>query len=46
MKLDVRTKMVQLWTEKACFPSEPVFVPQPSADHEDDGKYIHGVIPD
>ena len=28
------------WSETGCSPSEPVFVPRPDAQTEDDGQYV------
>ncbi|KAL5499781.1 hypothetical protein EMCRGX_G011241 [Ephydatia muelleri] len=44
VKLDTREKTVKMWAEKACFPSEPVFVSRPLADREDDGVILSAVI--
>ncbi|KAL5499778.1 hypothetical protein EMCRGX_G011238 [Ephydatia muelleri] len=44
LKLDVRKKTVKQWMENSCFPSEPVFVPHPSAKNEDDGVILSAVI--
>lgn len=30
--------------EEECFPSEPVFVPRPGADQEDDGEILPCVL--
>ena len=37
VKLDVTTKTRLIWSEKDCFPSEPVFVAAPDAEEEDEG---------
>lgn len=37
-KFDTETKEMVYWTEKNCWPSEPVFIPRPNGESEDDGK--------
>lgn len=32
------------WGEDKCYPSEPVFVPRPDAESEDDGVVLSAVI--
>ena len=36
-KLNTETKVVLQWSEKGCSPGEPIFVPKPNAQYEDDG---------
>jgi hypothetical protein len=38
MKIDINTKTFTEWGEDKCYPSEPVFVPNPNGTDEDDGK--------
>ena len=37
LKLDVSNGAVKRWGKTDCSPSEPVFVPHPEAQNEDDG---------
>lgn len=37
-KFNTETKELLYWTEENCLPSEPVFVPRPNGESEDDGK--------
>lgn len=37
-KFDTDTKEIVYWNEENCWPSEPVFVPRPNGESEDDGK--------
>lgn len=37
-KFDTDTKDIVYWNEENCWPSEPVFVPRPNGESEDDGK--------
>lgn len=37
IKVDVDDKSTKTWWEEDCFPSEPIFVPSPNAQSEDDG---------
>ena len=41
MKLNVRTKETRLWQEEDSYPSEPLFIPTPGAQDEDDGRFTH-----
>ncbi len=43
-KIDVETKKTGKWAEKNCSPGEPVFVPAPQANGEDDGVVLSVVI--
>lgn len=38
MKCDVTNRTSKIWSEDHCLPSEPVFVPRPNAESEDDGE--------
>ncbi|CAB1339442.1 unnamed protein product [Coregonus sp. 'balchen'] len=38
MKLDTKTKERTEWREENCCPSEPVFIPRPNGEGEDDGE--------
>ena len=43
MKLDIETKERTEWSEENCWPSEPVFIPRPNGEGEDDGAIaLHG----
>ena len=44
IKVDVVNKESRVWQEPGCYPSEPIFVPSPGADDEDDGVVISSVI--
>ena len=37
LKVDVMNGTTKCWSETDCSPSEPVFVPRPDAQTEDDG---------
>ncbi|XP_068160085.1 beta,beta-carotene 15,15'-dioxygenase [Antennarius striatus] len=43
-KLDTETKEMLCWSEDNCWPSEPVFVPRPNGEAEDDGVVLTSVI--
>ncbi|XP_034717653.1 beta,beta-carotene 15,15'-dioxygenase [Etheostoma cragini] len=43
-KLDTETKEMVCWSEDNCTPSEPVFVPRPNGESEDDGVVLASVI--
>ncbi|RVE58925.1 hypothetical protein OJAV_G00199080 [Oryzias javanicus] len=43
-KFDTETKKMVYWSEENCWPSEPVFVPRPNAESEDDGVLLIAVI--
>ena len=43
LKLDVSNGAVKRWSKTDCSPSEPVFVPHPEAQNEDDGKIVLAV---
>ncbi|XP_047424328.1 beta,beta-carotene 15,15'-dioxygenase [Mugil cephalus] len=43
-KFDVETKEMIYWGEDNCWPSEPVFVPRPNGESEDDGVILISVI--
>lgn len=43
-KIHTRTKQVDVWKEKGCCPGEPVFVPSPSHQEEDDGVILSVVL--
>lgn len=38
-KFDTETKKMVHWSEENCWPSEPVFVPRPNGESEDDGEF-------
>ncbi|KAL1007236.1 hypothetical protein UPYG_G00083820 [Umbra pygmaea] len=44
MKFDTETKERTLWSEGNCLPSEPVFIPRPNGESEDDGLVLTTVI--
>ncbi|XP_066152250.1 carotenoid isomerooxygenase isoform X1 [Euwallacea fornicatus] len=37
IKVDVETRTCKTWQQKNCFPGEPIFVPSPNSQFEDDG---------
>ncbi|XP_061568941.1 beta,beta-carotene 15,15'-dioxygenase [Cololabis saira] len=43
-KFDTETKKMVYWSEDNCWPSEPVFVPRPNGESEDDGVVLVSVI--
>ncbi|XP_037549749.1 beta,beta-carotene 15,15'-dioxygenase isoform X1 [Nematolebias whitei] len=43
-KFDTETKTTVYWEEANCCPSEPVFVPRPNGESEDDGVVLVSVI--
>ncbi|MEA2425627.1 MAG: beta,beta-carotene 9,10-dioxygenase, partial [Thermoleophilaceae bacterium] len=43
-KADVTTGEVQRWSERGCYPGEPVFVERPGASAEDDGAILSVVL--
>ncbi|XP_051266943.1 beta,beta-carotene 15,15'-dioxygenase [Dicentrarchus labrax] len=43
-KLDTETKKMVYWSEDNCWPSEPVFIPRPNGEAEDDGVVLTSVI--
>jgi carotenoid cleavage dioxygenase-like enzyme len=44
VKADVAERTSSVWTEEGCFPGEPVFVPTPDADREDEGVLLSVVL--
>ncbi|CAH1405372.1 unnamed protein product [Nezara viridula] len=44
IKVDVTNKTILTWTEIDTFPSEPVFVPSPNGEDEDDGVVISTLL--
>ncbi|XP_028288894.1 beta,beta-carotene 15,15'-dioxygenase [Parambassis ranga] len=43
-KFDTETKKMLYWGEEKCWPLEPVFVPRPKGESEDDGLLLISVI--
>ncbi|XP_074478685.1 beta,beta-carotene 15,15'-dioxygenase [Sebastes fasciatus] len=43
-KLDTETKERVYWRDENCWPSEPVFIPRPNGESEDDGVVLSSVI--
>ncbi|KAG9270821.1 retinal Mueller cells isomerohydrolase isoform X1 [Astyanax mexicanus] len=43
-KLNVKSKEIQVWQEPDSYPSEPLFVPSPDAEDEDDGVLLSIVV--
>lgn len=44
VKVDTVEKTFKLWKDPSCYPSEPVFVPRPGGEEEDDGVVLSSVI--
>ncbi|KAF2894758.1 hypothetical protein ILUMI_11414 [Ignelater luminosus] len=44
VKVDVKNKTEKIWYEKNCYASEPIFVPSPESEEEDDGVVLAGLI--
>jgi beta,beta-carotene 9',10'-dioxygenase len=44
VKLDVNSGAALSFCERDCYPGEPVFVPRPQAEHEDDGVLLSVVL--
>lgn len=42
-KLNTETKEMVVWSEDNCWPSEPVFIPRPNGESEDDGVVLAAV---
>lgn len=43
-KFDTETKTMLYWDEENCWPSEPIFVPRPNGESEDDGVVLSSII--
>ncbi|XP_053379605.1 carotenoid-cleaving dioxygenase, mitochondrial-like isoform X2 [Mercenaria mercenaria] len=43
VKIDTFTKTHREWKEDGCYPSEPVFVPEPGSDSEDGGVLVAAI---
>uniref|UniRef100_A0A8C5H0D6 Beta,beta-carotene 15,15'-dioxygenase-like n=1 Tax=Gouania willdenowi TaxID=441366 RepID=A0A8C5H0D6_GOUWI len=43
-KFDTETRKMLFWSEENCFPSEPLFVPRPNGESEDDGVVLISVL--
>jgi beta,beta-carotene 9',10'-dioxygenase len=44
LKIDTTDGATLSWSQPACYPGEPVFVPRPDAEHEDDGVLLSVVL--
>lgn len=44
IKIDIENKITKAWGEKGCFPSEPIFVPRPGGQDEDDGVVLTSMV--
>lgn len=44
IKVDVLSKTAKKWCEKNCYPSEPIFVPSPDSQDEDDGVVLAAMV--
>ena len=45
-KCDLKTQEVYRWSEKGCYPGEPIFVADPKGTKEDDGVILNIVVDD
>lgn len=43
-KIDVEKGKVWTWADRGCYPGEPVFIPDPTSSHEDDGVVLAVVL--
>lgn len=44
IKVDTQTKKPLTWCETNCYPSEPIFVPSPNPESEDDGVLLSAAV--
>ncbi|XP_072526486.1 carotenoid-cleaving dioxygenase, mitochondrial isoform X3 [Salminus brasiliensis] len=44
IKMDLENKKLKVWSQPGFYPSEPVFVPSPDAEEEDDGVILSVVL--
>lgn len=44
IKVDVLNKTRKTWCEENCYPSEPIFVPRPNSEFEDDGVILSAIV--
>jgi carotenoid cleavage dioxygenase-like enzyme len=44
LKIDILHHKVSRWYERACYPTEPIFVPQPNSEQEDEGVILSVVL--
>uniref|UniRef100_A0A8C5Q3D7 Carotenoid-cleaving dioxygenase, mitochondrial n=1 Tax=Leptobrachium leishanense TaxID=445787 RepID=A0A8C5Q3D7_9ANUR len=44
IKMDLKTKRYKVWKDRGFYPSEPVFVPYPDSDREDQGVILSSVV--
>ncbi|PIK44852.1 putative beta,beta-carotene 9',10'-oxygenase [Apostichopus japonicus] len=44
VKVDTVNKTFMSWNDPSCYPSEPVFIPRPGGEAEDDGVVLSSVI--
>jgi beta,beta-carotene 9',10'-dioxygenase len=44
IKVDVKSRDFNIWSERGCHPGEPVFVPKPGSTLEDDGLILSVVL--
>jgi carotenoid cleavage dioxygenase-like enzyme len=44
VKVDIIHKASKIWSEKNCYPGEPVFVATPNATNEDDGVILSIIL--
>jgi len=44
LKIDILQHKVSRWYEQGCYPGEPIFVPQPKSEQEDEGVILSVVL--
>ena len=44
LKIDILQHKVSRWYEEGCYPGEPIFVPQPNSEEEDEGVILSVVL--
>uniref|UniRef100_A0A336LS11 CSON002372 protein n=1 Tax=Culicoides sonorensis TaxID=179676 RepID=A0A336LS11_CULSO len=44
IKVDTYNKTYRTWCEKNCYPSEPIFIPSPQSNAEDDGIILSSMV--
>ncbi len=44
LKIDIIKQKVSRWYEEGCYPGEPIFVPQPNSEQEDEGIVLSLVL--
>uniref|UniRef100_A0A1Y1L6P7 Carotenoid isomerooxygenase n=1 Tax=Photinus pyralis TaxID=7054 RepID=A0A1Y1L6P7_PHOPY len=44
IKVDTLRKTTKTWCEDSCYPSEPIFIPSPNSQSEDDGVILSALV--